>query len=306
METPSFNDIVERVYAKAPLNKKKLMKYLSSRDDVFLGEAEEFAKKYISYLQHYDIPLDFAVDAYLEMNKNMMISQIEFMKTGHYPMNRQSDAFEKVYSNEKAMRSYMIGLAISQFLWATHFEMFRFHNNAVSKYKSSILDYLEIGPGHGLFLNRALDHLDKDAKVVAIDISPFSMEITKSIISFFRPDYSNVEFIIQDFLEFNSEKTFDFITMGEVLEHVNEPEMMLHKLHRLLNKRGRAFVSTCANAPSIDHVYHFKFVEEIQQMFVRCGFAIEDEAILPVEHLPLNEIVEKRITINYCALLKLK
>jgi len=306
METPCFNDIVERVYAKAPLNKKKLVKYLSTRDEIFLGEAEEFAVKYKSYLERFDIPLDYAVDAYLEMNKNMMVSQIEFMKTGHYPMRLQTDAFDQVYSNEKAMRSYMIGLAISQFLWPTHFEMFQFHNTSVVKYKDSISNYLEIGPGHGLFLNRVLDHLQKDVRLVAIDISPVSMEITKSIISFFRTAQANIEYLVQDFLEFDSEETFDFITMGEVLEHVNEPEKMLHKLHKLLSENGRAFVSTCANAPSIDHVYHFKFVEEIQQIFECCGFSIEEEAILPVEDLPYNEIVEKKITINYCALLKHK
>lgn len=306
METSCFNDIVERVYAKAPLNKKKLMKYLSTQDDVFFSEAEAFAVKYNIYLQHYGIPLDYAVDAYLEMNKNMMLSQIEFMKTGHYPVKLQTEAYAHVYSNEKAMRSYMIGLAISQFLWATHFEMFQFHNVAILKYKDTISNYLEIGPGHGLFLNRALDHLNKESKIVAVDISPVSMEISKSILSFFRPDLSTVQFIVKDILEYDAENKFDFITMGEVLEHVNEPEKLLLKMKKLLNPEGRAFVSTCVNAPSIDHVYHFKFVEEIQQMLDQCGFAIEDEAILPVEELPFDEIVNKKITINYCALLKHK
>lgn len=304
METHLFNDIIERVYAKAPLNKKKLTKYLSTRDGVFFEEAEHFAGKYKSYLQHNDIPIDYAIDAYLEMNKNMMVSQIEFMKTGRYPIKLQADAFEKVYNNEKAMRSYMIGLAISQFLWATHFEMFRFHNASVFKFKDKITNYLEIGPGHGLFLDRAIEHLNPNARITAIDISPVAMQITKSILSFFRPNLHNVEFIVKDFLKYDSENTFGFITMGEVLEHVNEPEKLLIKIHKLLDVNGRAFVSTCANAPSIDHVYHFKFVEEIQQMLNRCGFTVENEAILPVEDLPFNEIVEKKITINYCALLK--
>ena len=56
----------------------------------------------------------------------------------------------------------------------------------------------------------------------------------------------------------------------------------------------------------IDHVYHFKSVGEIQQMIQNNGLIIVDELILPVEDLPMEEIVAKKITINYCAIVRRK
>lgn len=51
-------------------------------------------------------------------------------------------------------------------------------------------------------------------------------------------------------------------------------------------------------------IYHFKTVDEIRDMLNSNGFKIEKELVLPVEDLPMNEIMEKKITINYCAILK--
>ena len=39
-------------------------------------------------------------------------------------------------------------------------------------------------------------------------------------------------------------------------------------------------------------------------MFNKCGLEIESEKILPVEDLPMKDIVNKKITINYSAIVK--
>ena len=36
-----------------------------------------------------------------------------------------------------------------------------------------------------------------------------------------------MEIIIQDFNSFDQKKEYDFITMGEVLEHVDDPSLIL-------------------------------------------------------------------------------
>jgi hypothetical protein len=92
--------------------------------------------------------------------------------------------------------------------------------------------------------------------------------------------------------------------MGEVLEHVNHPSFLLKRLRLLLAKNGKAFVSTCVNCPAIDHIYHFKSIEEIRIMLRDCGLKIIDEKVLPVENLPMEEIIEQKITINYCAIIE--
>lgn len=306
MNTQEFNKIVDSVIIKSPFQKKKLQQYLAGRNAAFFEEAENFAVKYGGYLESQSIPMDYAVSAYLEMCRNMMKCQIEFMKTGKYTVNEHLEAFDEVYSNETRMKSYMIGLAISQFLWPTHYEMYQFFADAIKKLSSGANSYLEIGPGHGLFLNKAMDCLPKGTKVVAVDISPISIAITKSIMIHFKQDFSSIEFYTQDILQFDSCEKFDFITMGEVLEHVNFPKKLLCKLHDLLTISGRLFVSTCVNAPAIDHVYHFRKVEEITTMLNECGFDIVEDRVLPVENLPMVTIIQEKITINYCAILKRK
>ena len=303
MSAWNFEQIIESIIKQSPFQKKKIQTYLAGKDIGFFEEAELFASSYSKYLECHGIPMEFAVSAYLEMCQNMMKCQLEFMKTGKYTVTENNDTFIDVYGNEEKMQSYMIGLAISQFLWPTHYEMYKFFGTAISKYGREVESYLEIGPGHGLFLNKALDYLKHCKDITAVDISPISVAITKSIIEFFRKKQFLIDFCTQDILEFSSTKRYDFITMGEVLEHVTYPEKLLCKLHGLISDRGRVFISTCVNAPAIDHVYHFKHINEIISMVNECGFTIESSLILPVENLPMEVIVDQKIAINYCAIL---
>ena len=294
------------IFSKSPLQKKKLMLYLYNKDDNFFDEAEEFSTEYTCYLANQNIPLSYAVDAYIKMCNDMVNSQISFMKTGKYPREKAEEAYDDVYSNEEEMKSYMIGLAMSQFLWSTHYEMYSFFKDNLNNYGNSISSYLEIGPGHGLFLRVAMNCLgNNQVSITAVDISRTSIEITKSIMIFFYEQKSSkIIYHNIDMLDLDLSKQYDFITMGEVLEHVNYPEKLLIKVRNLLSEEGKAFISTCVDCPTIDHVYHFKSVDQIRKMLDSCGLLIEDERILPVEDLPMDEIIRKRITINYCAIVR--
>ncbi|MDC0407654.1 class I SAM-dependent methyltransferase, partial [Candidatus Thioglobus sp.] len=129
------------------------------------------------------------------------------------------------------------------------------------------------------------------------------LNVSKSIITHFYP-WKNLSFINKDMLDLNMDSEFDFIVMGEVLEHVEDPESLLVKISKLLSKNGRAFLSTCVNCPAIDHVYHFHTVDEIRSMFKNCGLVIESEKILPVEEAPMAEIINQKITINYSTIVR--
>jgi ubiquinone/menaquinone biosynthesis C-methylase UbiE len=304
LKAPKFQTIVDLVTARSPLQKKKLKHYLERRDEGFMEEAESFANDYCGYLESQKIPLDVAVSAYLDMCAMMMRCQIEFMKTGLYTIEKDSQAFEEVYSSPAEMTSYMIGLAISQFLWETHYEILKDFERATELYCSSAGSYLEVGPGHGLYLHKAMKHLKPQARIRVVDISPVSIAITKSIMNHFHPERDSIAFCTDDIVTHETSERFDFITMGEVLEHINQPQPVLVKLNTLLETRGRAFVSTAINSPAVDHVYHFKTAGDVREMIRGSGWQIEHELVLPVEALPMQEIVEKKITINYCAVLK--
>ena len=302
----NFESILEQIYIRSPLQKKKLIKILAKRDDKFFQEAEKFATDYTNYLKSLDIPLDYAIEAYLKLCGDMMKSQIDFIKTGQYHKGKDIDDLKCVYRDEREMKSYMIGLALSQFLWESHYEMFSFFAAYIARNKQQIRSYLDIGPGHGLFLKKARDYLDENTRICIVDISPISINITKSIIGYFKPNNTNINYHNLDVLEMNSSEKFDFITMGEVLEHVSNPEMLLRKLRDLLGPKGATFVSTCVNCPALDHVYHFKTVDQIRLMLQSAGFNIAKELVLPVENLSWEEIVNRKVTINYCSILERK
>jgi ubiquinone/menaquinone biosynthesis C-methylase UbiE len=299
-----FNLIIDSISEKSPLQKKKIRNILEKKGDCFFLKAEQFAEDYIGYLKYNNISLDYAINAYLSLCQDMIKSQIKFIKTGKYTINSSSAADQSVYQNEKEMKAYMIGLAISQFIWPSHFDMFSFFSNSIKNSGSEVKNYLEIGPGHGLFLKEAIKWLNRDCMITAIDISPYSIEITKSIMAFFKSNSGNTKYITGDILHYANAEPFDFITMGEVLEHVECPDVLLGKLYSLLASSGASFISTCVNCPAKDHVYHFKKVDDIIALVEMCKFRVIDELVCPVEKLPMEEIIKNKVTINYCALIE--
>ena len=91
----AFAKIVDLISEKSPLQKKRLEKYFSCQSDAFFKEAEHFATQYLRYLNAEQIPIEYAVGAYIKMCDDMLRSQIYFMKTEKYPAEQANDVFEK-------------------------------------------------------------------------------------------------------------------------------------------------------------------------------------------------------------------
>jgi len=300
-----FDELLLRIGRKAPLQKKRLMAFIDEQPGSYRADAEKFVREYERYLEREGLALDHAVDAYVEFCNDLLACHVRFLQTRKYPTIDATTAYEVMYSNPEAMKPYMIGLAISLFLWRSHYEMYRTFRAYLRGAGPAIGSYLEIGPGHGAYLAKALEYLPANARVRAVDISETSLSISRGILETLHPARARlVEFVLGDVTRFDAGQRFDFVTMGEVLEHVNAPDQLLHKIHALLTPNGTAFVTTCANAPTVDHVYHFHDVHEIRTMIEGCSLRIEDERVLPAEPVSLCEAEKRLITVNYCALLR--
>ncbi len=105
-------------------------------------------------------------------------------------------------------------------------------------------------------------------------------------------------------LDFKEDTQFDFITMGEVIEHVEDPKPLLQNISRLLKPQGKAFLTTCANSPAIDHIYLFHNVEEIRELFSNCGLEIVEEIILPIGKNEGSSIDNSLLGTSYAAVVK--
>ena len=201
------------------------------------------------------------------------------------------------------MNPYMLALATSLFLWKQHCEIFGFFSRNVAERGRFIGSYLEIGPGHGLFLKKALEYCHEDVRISVVDISKTSMRMTRAVMKYFYPNRKQIDCYIGNILELSIDKHFDFITAGEIIEHLDKPEEFLRIVKSLLAPKGSVFLSTCINAPEVDHIYKFEKIEDITDMLERSGFKIEDELVLPSEDVSLRESMERKLSVNYCAIL---
>ena len=169
----------------------------------------------------------------------------------------------------------------------------------LGKYKDHIKSYLEIGGGHGLFISEAIQILNDDVNFDLVDISPTSIKFSKMFI-----DNDKVKFSINDILKYDTNKKYDFITMGEVLEHVEDPVALLSRLRTLLNDNGLIYITTPTNSPAIDHIYLFRNAQEIREVIGKANLKIIDDIGIYVEDVSIEVAEKLKITLMYGAFLE--
>lgn len=296
----SFAKLVSLINKKNPLQKKALASFLKGNDSLFWQRADEFASKMLSLCKKQGITAEYVVNAYLKMCHDMLTEQIKFKKTGCYSVPNAAEAYANCYSSEKEMSSYMYGLALSQFLWPNHYAMYDFFINQSCNLRK-VESYLEIGPGHGLYLLEALKLLP-NAKFLAVDISPVSKKISQATVEHFAPD-AECQFLVRDVNDFHEGK-FDYIVMCEVLEHLDRPLETMKDIRDLLNGDGYFFMTTCANCPAIDHVYLYNSVKHIRDQIHEAGFKVVTDLPLAVNASPEEDWDDQKVEVNYAAMLQ--
>jgi len=298
MNSP-VNYICGRIETLNPLHFKKLKKNFEFFDDKYNELANAFFKKYAGLLQSENKTLDYSIDCYLKMIADVNTEAFEFARTGKYTSSTFEEVNARVYARPETMEYYMHGLIMSNFLWKHHYQVFRYFTDSLPGYRDTTKSYLEVGAGHGLYLSSALEILDDDTAFTVVDISKTSIEMAKR----FTND-TRVVFNLENIFDFADDRKYDFITLGEVLEHVEDPLKLLVKLNDLLNPNGTLFITTPTNAPAIDHIYLFNNVEEIQEMVKSAGFRITSEKALLSEDVSPEKAAKFKIAILYGAFLK--
>ncbi|HTF06148.1 MAG TPA: class I SAM-dependent methyltransferase [Bacteroidia bacterium] len=302
--TESFIDYtLSRIAEQNPLHFKKVRKNLRKmgQEQGFEKQAKEFYDKYDSFLSELGKNREYAVDSYLRMITDVMVETVAFENTGEYTSKSFEEVNQRVYANPLIMDYYMHGLLMSQFLWTHHFAVLQYYITNLPKYKSEVRNYLEVGGGHGLYVNEATRCFGSSADINVIDISETSLAMARYFV-----ESKKVNFIHSDVFKYFPERKYDFITMGEVLEHVEEPVALLKKLHELLSESGTVFITTPTNAPAIDHLYLFRNAADIHRVIDEAGFRVESELKVYAEDVPEELAEQLKITLMYAAFLKKK
>lgn len=301
--TLTFLDtIIQTVVSEDALHAKKVKKNIEQltaehREDFykFLGLIEQFCK------QRNLSPEKVAKD-YLKMVNDMRVEGIYFKKHKKYSCPNQHEAYLKVYSNKDIMDYYMNALLLSQVLWVHHFKMLMFFSGKLKEaFLSGTKTVLDIGPGHGFFSNLVTEHLKEIHQVDIVDISDGSLEMTRAIIG---EGNGKIKYFSKDIFEFDSNNKYDLIILGEVLEHLDEPLLILNKLHDLLTDNGYLWITTPTTAPALDHVYLFKSKEEIVELLQSADFTVTDEFGCFAEDVPAAIAHKFDISYLYGAFLK--
>jgi len=295
-------ELLSIIYTKLPTQEKKIKKYFEEIPNME-KDLDSFLKTYKGFLIDWNITAEKLANSYLEMLRQMLFCRKEFITTGKYLTDNEAEAFSNTYDNEEIMTNYMLALALSQFIWKHHYLVFNFYKEIILSIKSEH-SILEVGSGHGLFLLELLKVTNKSKLIDVVDISKSSIKMTKHIIKSISEEYmKNISFHTSDINDYKANKRYDFITMGEVIEHVNDPLKILKSLFDLLSDNGRLFITTCANCPTIDHVYHFNNTEEIKNLLNEAGFKIDVELIVPSEDKSEKYLEKFKVDIIYAAVL---
>lgn len=295
----ALDEIFRIVQAEAPRHAKKLGAYLDSVDDTYRQRASEFLARYLKLLNDQNKTLDFGVKSYLRMCEQMMAEQIAFVRSGKYSCSSFAEVEQRVYGNPKVMEAYMHGLLLSQFLWRSHYMALEFFVTGLQRFADRLDSYLEIGPGHGLYVSEALNRLPATAEVVALDISASSLDMSRRLIA-----NNRVTYICDNFLTHDFQRRFDFIAMGEVIEHVEDPVNLMRRMRDCLADDGIAFITAPANAPAIDHIYLFTDPADIRRHIESAGFEIIDEISCCTENVEIDVAIQKKLPIMYAAFVR--
>jgi len=191
----------------------------------------------------------------------------------------------------------MHGLVFAQFFWPEQYRRFKFFCENLSGYRSGVRSYLEIGGGHGLYINEAVRVFNECACFDLVDISATSIELARGLSCEPR-----IRYMLKNILEFDEVRQYDFITLGEVLEHLERPQELLSKVRNLLSPGGHAFISTPANAPMVDHIYLFRNSDEIKSMLNEAGFTVEREVMQYAADLPEKRCITLKIALMFGAI----
>lgn len=297
--TTNISELVDAVIAEMPMHNKVMsaaLGRLNAGDIKLLDE-------YINYSAQKGFGIGDLAESYLTIVQDTFNEQMYFLKHGKYRHSSFADVAGDVYFNEDYMSRYMFGLALTSFLWPNHVEIKKFFGRTLPKDQAGA--YLEIGPGHGYFLMQAMQQSSFDS-FLGVDISETSIKMTQDIIDHYCPDRrGQYELRLADFLDSDLPKnSFSAVVMGEVLEHVERPDVFMQRIHQLATDDAYIFVTTCCNAPAIDHIYLFRHPDEVSDMFSACGFKIAEAFILPYEGLSLEDTLKKKLSINVAYVLR--
>lgn len=140
---------------------------------------------------------------------------------------------------------------------------------------------LEVGIGNGELLSVALE---MNYQADAVEIVEESAQRVSDILG--------IPIKNGDFLNYTSDKTYSIIIMGDVIEHVTDPEAALRNAYKLLDEDGVLWLSTPNYESSFTrlkkftdpmwlepyHITYFNY-DGLEKLLRKCGFTVREYSV---------------------------
>lgn len=273
----------------------------SSLKDVLDEEMADLGA-YINYGLSQDLSLNYLAQCYDLIVKDTLREQLYFQRHKRYRYSTFAEVARSVYFDDAYMRKYMHGLALTSYLWPNHREMHRYFARSIPKTQAGY--YIEIGPGHGMYMMTAMRQ-SSYSLYEGIDLSPTSVDLTQALLgSGYFGLFKNYRVFEQDFLHNHLAKNhYRAVVMGEVLEHVEAPEEFLRRVYDITTGDAFIFITTPINAPAIDHIFLFDSFESIESIVVEAGLSIRDKLLVPYPGQTLQDSLSQALPVNAALIL---
>ncbi len=302
--------------AERPENIKQLIQAIVDRNSLqtdFLKsslleiQAEEMAdfEAYVDFALAGQLEIAYLAECYDLIVKDTLREQIYFQRHKKYRYSSFDEVASSVYFDDEYMRRYMHGLAITAYLWPNHRALHRYFLESLSSLPASTTgDYLEIGPGHGMYMMSAMRR-SGFSQFHGIDISPTSVEMTRSLLGSDNfGEFGNYQVFEQDFLDGQlADESYSAVVMGEVVEHVEQPGVFLETINRISTDDAFIFLTTPINAPAIDHIFLFDSFESIETLVTDAGMVVKDSLMVPYPGLSVDESMAQTLPVNVALVL---
>ena len=173
--TSRIDALTENIVSINPLQRNFISESVTDIHDEEMRDLDA----YISFTESLGIEPSYLAECYDLIVKDTLREQMYFQRHGRYRYSTFDDVANSVYFDAEYMRKYMHGLAITAYLWPNHRALHRFFIESIPTDHQG--RYLEVGPGHGVFMMCAMRQSAYES-FEGIDISPTSVEMTRTLL----------------------------------------------------------------------------------------------------------------------------
>ena len=293
---PNLQQLLDEISNHHPRSVKGLQEAMKLSPARFAKLAELFLGWAVTAFGEDAIPR--MVGAFVQFSTDVNLAQARYEGCGHYEHRTFSDCFESVYSIRETMDDYLLGVYLTNFLWAHHLEISCLFEDRFLSALGPKARLLEIAPGHGGWGLWAL-HCIPEAQLLAYDISPSSLTIASALARAAGVS-DRAQYRIQNALELRpeSDSLFDACICCFLIEHLEEPSPLFQVLVSMVKPGGLVFLAGALTAAQVDHICEFRRESELVVLAEKHGFRVlELRSVNPRRTLPHSKFLPRSVAL---------